>query len=76
MAGTRQREFHCTVVNEQVLIKLRSRRVGGFSGTTAPFVQCDQQECQHVDENISPCPLHLDLFTDEIAEQQSRRDAY
>jgi hypothetical protein len=73
MAGLKERDLHCTVVNESVRIKLKSRRSGGFSGPSVPFVQCDQQECQYVDENVPPCPLHPDMFADEIAENERRK---
>lgn len=77
MAGYKERPYYCTTINEQVRIKLRSRRIGGFSGTNAHFVQCDQHECQYADENVTPCPLHLGMFDDEIAEHERlKREAY
>lgn len=72
--------FECHVVNETVMIRLRSRRGRGFTGAAQPFVQCDQQDCQYVDANQPPCPLTLDLFADELAERadraRERRDGY
>lgn len=73
MAGGKGRPFDCTTVNEQVMIKLTSRRIGGFSGHTIPFIQCNQNECQYVDDNEPPCPLVPDLFAEELAEQARRR---
>ena len=66
MAGKRSKKYQCPVVSEEVNIQLTSRRVGGFSGTQQPFVQCDQDECQYVDENEDPCPLRLEMFAKEI----------
>lgn len=73
MSRARSRLFECHVVNETVQIHLRMRRGLGFSGTASHFVQCDQADCQYVDSNIPPCPLTLELFADEIAEQDERR---
>jgi hypothetical protein len=60
----RAREFYCEVVSETVLIKLR--RPGGFGRAQGYFVQCNQSDCQYVDENKPPCPLHVGMFADEI----------
>jgi hypothetical protein len=65
-----RREFWCPVVSEPVLIGLR--RAGGFSRPPAAdregfFVRCSQRECQYVDTNRPPCPLHLGMFADELA---------
>lgn len=63
------------MVSEPVSIRL-SRPPG--SGPTAYFVQCDQADCQYVEANRPPCPLHPGLFSDEIgaadAERAARRD--
>ena len=37
------------------------------------FVRCDQSDCQYVEVNQHPCPLTLDLFSDEIEFQTSPR---
>jgi len=71
MAG-KKRQFHCHVVDEMVMIHLRNRRVGGFDGGEEPFVQCDQLDCQYVDENAPPCPLTVELFADELREREER----
>ena len=70
--ASKKRLFECNVVNETVSICLRNRRVGGFNGIEVAVVQCDQSECQYVDENIPPCPLSLDLFADELEERKER----
>lgn len=72
MVAKKTKRFECRVVNETVSIRLRSRRVGGFDGEDQPFVQCDQSDCQYVDENRAPCPLTLDLFADELAVREDR----
>lgn len=71
MARARPREFDCEVVSERVLIRLR--REGGFGRPAGYFVQCNQTECQYVEENKPPCPLHLGLFADEIREADAAR---
>ncbi len=67
------REFWCTVVSEMVLIRLR--RPDGFGRQRGYFVQCDQAECQYVDENAPPCPLHVEMFAEEIKAVEAARSA-
>jgi len=72
MAARKKRDFECTVVSEVVQIHLRKRRGRGFGGEDHHFVQCDQLDCQYVDENRPPCPLTLDMFEEEIKAWQER----
>lgn len=75
MSRGRAREFWCSVVSEAVMIRLK--RPGGFGRAQGYFVQCNQTECQYVEENKPPCPLHPGLFADEIKaaeEARSHRD--
>jgi hypothetical protein len=72
MARSRWREFWCDVVSEKVQIRLR--RPGGFGQPQGYFVQCNQTECQYVDENKAPCPLHVGMFTDEIKSLEEARE--
>lgn len=68
----RAREFFCEVVSETVHIRLR--RLGGFGRPQGYFVQCDQLDCQYVEENKPPCPLQVGMFADEIkAAEEARR---
>ena len=60
----RAREFWCEVVSETVMIRLK--RNGGFGRAQGYFVQCNQTDCQYVEENKPPCPLHVGLFAEEI----------
>lgn len=77
MSGAKARPFHCTTVDEPVKIRLTSRRIGGFDGHTIPFIQCDQHECQYVDENTLPCPVNLGMFAEDMAEQaRKKREEY
>lgn len=71
MARSRWQEFWCGVVSEKVLIRLK--RPGGFGQPRGFFVQCNQTECQYVDENKLPCPLHLGMFADEIRALEEAR---
>lgn len=68
MGAKNQKEYQCSVVNETVKIHRRKKTKAGFAGGSKHFVQCDQAECQYVDENIPPCPLTLSLFEEEISE--------
>jgi hypothetical protein len=80
MAARRGRPYDCGVVNETVHIRLKNRRVGGFSGSEIPFVQCDQLDCQYVEDNEAPCPLRIAMFSDELQDRadraQKRRDEF
>jgi hypothetical protein len=44
------------------------------------FVQCNQADCQYVEANAPPCPLHVDMFAEEIrgaaAAREARREGY
>jgi hypothetical protein len=69
----RSREFWCPVVSEPVLIRLtrltRLMRPGDY------FVQCNQADCQYVEANAPPCPLHVGMFTEEIRAAAAVREA-
>jgi hypothetical protein len=67
------REFWCEVVCERVQIRLRRWR--GFGRPSGYFVQCDQADCQYVEENKPPCPLHVGMFADEIRAAEEDREA-
>ncbi|MGH2606178.1 MAG: hypothetical protein ACRDG5_06265 [Anaerolineales bacterium] len=78
MRATRPREFWCSVVSEPVLIRLT--RPSGLRPATAYFVQCNQAECQYVEANEPPCPLHVGMFAEEIKAageaRAARREGY
>ena len=72
MSRGRAREYRCDVVSETVQIRLR--RTGGFGRPQEYFVQCNQTDCQYVEENKPPCPLHVAMFAEEIrAAEEARR---
>jgi hypothetical protein len=75
---SRSREFWCPVVSEPVLLRLtrltRLMQPGDY------FVQCNQADCQYVEANAPPCPLHVGMFAEEIrsaaALREARREGY
>ena len=71
MSRGKSREFVCDVVSEAVQIRLK--RWGGFGRPPGYFVQCNQTDCQYVDENKPPCPLTTALFADEIKAAEEAR---
>jgi hypothetical protein len=73
MPKSKWREFQCPVVHEAVMIRLR--RNDGFDRRAPFFVQCNQTECQYVEKNEPPCPLHLSMFAEEIREIDRWRQA-
>ena len=72
---TKKKEFFCTLLSEKVKITLKTRISLRRIPDDKLYVQCNQLECQYVDENIPPCPLTLDLFAEEIKEREERRKA-
>ncbi len=75
LANHRGKEYFCTVVSEDVKITLKNKASIGLNSKNELFVQCNQSECQYVGINQSPCPLSLDLFSEEIEKrEENRRD--
>ncbi len=73
MSRAQARSFWCPVVSETVSIRLR--RPGGFGRPSTWFVQCDQPDCQYVEENKPPCPLHPGMFEADIRAAEALRAA-
>ena len=72
MRRAQAREFWCHVVSEAVLIRLtKPARLRASSY----FVQCNQADCQYVEENKPPCPLQVEMFSDEIKAAEAARAA-
>jgi len=72
MRRTQAREYWCHVVSEAVLIRLTrpaGQRPSGY------FVRCNQADCQYVEANKPPCPLHVGMFSDEIKAAEAARAA-
>jgi hypothetical protein len=72
MAKNKKQEYQCGVVHEIVQIRLCKKPSAGLRSKGEFFVQCDQSECQYVDRNTLPCPLHLSLFREEIREREEK----
>lgn len=73
MAKRWGKDYFCNVVSEDVEIGLKNKPSLGFESKNVLFVHCNQLECQYVDLNQSPCPLGLDLFTEEIEKREKKR---
>jgi hypothetical protein len=73
LAKSRGKDYFCTVVSEDVEIALKNKPSRSRKSKDELFVQCNQLECQYVDFNQSPCPLRLDLFTEEIKKREEKR---
>jgi hypothetical protein len=54
-------------------VQIRLKRPGGFGRPQGYFVQCNQADCQYVDENKPPCPLNAAMFADEIKAAEEAR---
>ena len=75
MPKRKTKNFFCPVISENVKIVLKTKT--SLSRITEElYVQCNQFECQYVDENVPPCPLTLDLFAEEIKEREEKRKAH
>lgn len=64
-----RKDYFCNVVSENVEIVLKNKPSFGREFKNELFVQCNQLDCQHVDLNQSPCPLRLDLFSEQIEQR-------
>lgn len=73
MRRSQAREFWCHVVSEAVLVQLK--RPAGLRQLPAYFVQCNQADCQYVEANKPPCPLHVGMFSEEIKAVEAARAA-
>ena len=73
MSRKKGQRFECELVKEVVQISLTTRRGRGFGGESHHFVQCDQADCQYVDENAPPCPLRIEMFAAEIEEEEAEK---
>ena len=72
MPKRKAKNFFCPLVLENVKISLKTKT--SLSQVKEElYVQCNQFECQYVDENILPCPLSLDLFAEEIKKREEKR---
>jgi hypothetical protein len=67
------KDYFCSVVSEHVEIALKNKHSLSRRSENELFIQCNQLECQYVDINQSPCPLHLDLFAEEIEKREEKR---
>ena len=74
MANPREKNYFCTVVSEDVEIALKRKPSLSLEPKNELFVQCNQLECQYVELNQSPCPLRLDLFSEEIEKWGKRAE--
>lgn len=73
MASKRVRLYFCDVIHEEVRIYLRDKRRLVTQNQPAFFVQCNQEDCQYVDENKLPCPLNIAMFADEMKAKEEER---
>jgi hypothetical protein len=73
LAKFSEKDYFCTVVSEDVEIALKKKPSLIFESKNELFVQCNQLECQYVDRNQPPCPLRIDLFSEEIEKREEKR---
>jgi len=73
LAKRNEKDYFCTVISEDVEIALKNKPSIGLDSKNELFVKCNQSECQYVDLNQSPCPLRLDLFSEEIEKREEKR---
>ena len=56
-------DYYCNVISEHVKIYLKNKVNIGLKYRKDYFVKCNQGDCQYVDENSSPCPLVIEMFS-------------
>jgi hypothetical protein len=74
LGNHREKDYFCAVVSEGVEIALKRKPSFGLESRTELFVKCNQSDCQYVDLNQPPCPLHLDLFAEEIEKRKEKAE--
>ena len=56
-------DYYCKVISEDVRIRLKMKiNIGRLNYKKEYFVKCNQEDCQYVDKNTSPCPLVIEMF--------------
>ena len=73
MANRNKIDYYCNLVSENVKIVLKNNPPLSLVPKSDLFMQCDQLDCQYVDINQPPCPLSLDLFSEEIKKREKNR---
>lgn len=63
MAKKNIKDYYCNVISEPVKILLKNKVNIGLKYKRDYFVKCNQEECQYVDKNVSPCPLAIEMFS-------------
>ena len=56
-------DYYCKVISEDVKICLKNKVNIGLQYKKDSFVKCNQEDCQYVDRNTSPCPLVIEMFS-------------
>ena len=72
MAISKEKDYFCNVVSEDVKIALKNKSAFSRKFIKELFVQCDQPDCQYVDLNQPPCPLRLYFFAKEIERREEK----
>jgi hypothetical protein len=62
MAKRNINDYYCNVINENVRIILKTKISIGPKYQKDSYVKCNQEDCQFVDSNASPCPLEIQMF--------------
>jgi hypothetical protein len=62
MAKKNIQDYYCNVISEDVKIFLKNKANIGLRYERDYFVKCNQEDCQYVDKNTSPCPLRCEMF--------------
>jgi hypothetical protein len=63
MAKKNIQDYYCNVIGENVQIYLKNKVSIGLQYNKNYFVKCNQEDCQYVNENTSPCPLVIEMFS-------------
>jgi hypothetical protein len=63
MAKKNIQDYYCNVISEDVKISLKNKVNIGLIYKRDYFVKCNQEDCQYVDKNTSPCPLVIEMFS-------------
>ena len=67
-----RKDYFCSAISEDVKIAVKYAFSLSRVTKNKRYVQCDQLECQYFDRHQYPCPLSLDLFSEEIEKPQQK----
>lgn len=67
------KDVPCTIAGEEVHATLKQKFTMTFGATPRYFVDCNEEDCQYLGENMPPCPLSLQMFEKELSDIREKK---